>query len=438
MRYLRNYKDYRNINENINKLNRTELSSYKYIIGDGSLNESVFTDTLDRLKVIAKKGLLTTALFTTLMSTPSFADNFNNLPENDKTEITQMIKDGNKTPEKTGTYQYSEKSEVVVVDLGKYFKSGRYKISDTDKAQMIKELSKIKNFLDKNGSTVVVTIVASESRVPNRDAETGDKLGPGQLSSKRYETAVSILKDILGDSVKIEKDLKIGGPEYKGDDVNQEKYTKHQYVKIKATNKLDIWNFNLNEEGEEATKESGYIGGDYHFDASEGEGIIRLRPGSIPDRCRVFVDGKEIADSGFFTSQQHQYKEFKYVPLYVLSLTKMYNEDPNSDAIRGVKIVDIKNVDELKSLLLNDKSYKMGVSNRSETDIPLAELIKMATDAEKSGKPMKVAIYSLEIKDLDIKLSNNDKKINIKVYSPVKNTKFSITGKGQKTKKVDL
>ena len=331
MKYLKKYEQHKNVAKGFelyesitSNLDLDELKSFNYILNVSSdyenLSESAFSNIVDRLKSVAKKGVLTATLLSSLMSTPGFSQTFNQLSSSEKTEIQNMV---TTSGDETNTANYVDGDEITV-DLGSYFKSGQYKLDDVSKSQIISKLGAVKEFIKKNGGDVKVTIISSESRVPNRDAETKSKLAKGELSQKRYEVAKNVLSELLGD-VSIVKDIKVGGPEYSGDDVNQSKYSDHQFVKVKVSVNKDIWSFKKVEKGEQAGKTSGYVGAEYAFNAREGSGVIKLDPGSIPDRCKVFVDGKEVGDTGFFTNKEHSYQEFNYVPLYVLSLTKMYN-----------------------------------------------------------------------------------------------------------------
>lgn len=431
MKYLKKYEQHQNKVKNFElyesltlNLNIEERKAYNYILGITNenyenLSESAFSNIMDRVKSVAKKGVLTATLLSTLMNTPAFSQQYSSLSRSEKTEIQQMVKTGG--DEKVARY---DDNESITIDLGSYFKSGQYKLSDLDKSGIINKLKPVKEFIARNGGDVSVTIVSSESKVPNKDAETGTRLGKGELAKKRLETAKLVLGDVLGDVV-IKSDIKVGGPEYKGDDVNQVKYSDYQYVKLKVSVNKDVWSFKKVEKGAQATKESGYVGAEYKFEASKGSGVINLKPGSIPDRCKVFVDGKVVGDTGFFADENHTYSEFNYVPLYVLSLTKMYNENPNSEAIEGVKVVTVNSVEELNNILLKDKSYDINKDKRTRSEINSSykELISMVS----SGKPIKIALYEMSGKGINLTLTDSDKEVKVKVYSPVTNTEFSVS-----------
>lgn len=443
MRYLKSYNQhYGNLKglklyESVTAdLTNDEKEAFNYILGidDNNydvLTESVFSDIMDRLKSIAKRGILTATIFSTLMSTPAFSNSYNQLTPEQKIEVQELVK-GGETDKKVANYT-EDRSDSITIDVGSYFQSGESRIDMSSKESMLEQLKPIADFIKENGGNVKVTIISSESRVPNRDAETKERLGEGVLAQRRYDEAKSVLEDYIktigASNVTIDKDIVVGGPKYMGDDAGQSKYKDHQYVKIKVSAQDDFWKFNRSEKGKQATKENDYVGATYDFKVREGSGIVKLEPGSIPDRLKVFVDGNEVGDTGFFANKEHTYNEFKYVPLYILSLTKMYNEDANSDAIEGVKTVQIKNVQEMKDLLLKDKSYDhlKDKTVRSEITSSYKELLRMAQGAEATGKPVTIAIYGLNSVDVPITLTNDNKAVSIKVYSPVVNTEFSVT-----------
>jgi hypothetical protein len=435
MRYLKKYEQHKNVLKGLElyesitlNLNKNEKKSFNYILGITSdnyenLSESAFSKIVDRLKSVARKGVLTATLFSTLMSSPGFSQTFDQLTPQEKTEIQQMIKKGG---DETKTAKYESDQDEITIDLTNLFKSGRYKLGDDVKSDLISKLGPIKEFIKKNDGDVIVTIVSSESRVPNRDAETGNKMAKGQLAQNRFDSAKTLLTSVLG-NVKIVDDIKIGGPEYKGDDANQDKYSEHQFIRIKASVNKDVWSFRKVKKGMQATKESGYVGIDYKFNSKKGSGNIHLEPGSIPDRCKVFVDGKEVGDTGFFSDKDHAYSEFNYVPLYILSLTKMYNDNPNSEAIEGIKTIEVSSVQQLNDILLKDKSYDINKDKRTRSEINSSyqELIAMVS----KGDVVKIAIYEKSGNPINLTLTDENKAVNVKVYSPVQNTEYIVFAK---------
>jgi hypothetical protein len=126
------------------------------------------------------------------------------------------------------------------------FDSGKYSEQDGKlNAQIGPDLEKIKQFLIKHqdGEFVQIRLASSESKVPNRDAATGQPLSAGELSKKRYASIKSYLTKKLQEWFKqgvikkippfVETQPIIGGPEWNpkgGDKSSDEKFKKHQYL----------------------------------------------------------------------------------------------------------------------------------------------------------------------------------------------------------------
>ncbi len=445
MKYIKRFNQvkYENNNPKIyESMSNDEIKVYNYILGlnesyDNPINESKL---IDRLKSTAKKGLLTATLLASLMSNSTFATEFNKLSSDDKSEIKTLVVDSvDKKDDQAVNYTDSTKS--VTVNISNEFSSGAYKIDQSKYNEIFGKLSPINDFIQKNKeSDLVIKIESSESKVPNRDIETKEKLPSGELSTRRFNTAKDIIEQFLQkqsiNNISIVKDTKIGGPEYKNDDVNQEKYKDHQYIKItiainvcqtcEQTTKL--CNFTYDIGGKKAVEKDSYIGAkfDFNVDGVKTKGDLFLEPGSIPDRAIIYVDGVQTADTGYFSDKPHQYKDFKYVPAYILSLTKMRIETPNIDATKDMEVVNVKSVDELKKLMQVNQNYDVmkDKANLLEINTPYKELIKMV---ENSGdKGLDVVIYKTTAQVIQYDITGSSKKVDVKVYSPVDKTQFKI------------
>lgn len=144
-----------------------------------------------------------------------------------------------------------KKEEKIVVNFGSEFKSGTYKLNK-DKAEDIEEkLGKIGNFVKSYPKAdVIIKIEASESKVPNIDAETGARLKVGDLAKKRAEITQDMISTFMENLIKkgvttgryfIDVETKIGTTDWKpGNDPRDEKYTKEQYVNVSLEVKSEI------------------------------------------------------------------------------------------------------------------------------------------------------------------------------------------------------
>ena len=420
MRYLKRYNEI----TLLKNLNKEELRNYEYIIGDTTLNESL-SSMLDRLKTIGRKTALTATLLTTLMSNPAFSKEYNKLSDPEKKEIQSLVKTTD-DKEKVGD---KITSNIVVgfenAKFGGLFKSGVYELErDSD----ISEMDKLVKFVKNNpGKKFVIKISASESRVPNKDIKTGRSMKVMELAEKRFESTKEFIKSNLGAEVSFIKDVKVGGPKYINDDINQDKYKENQYVN--ATISLDIWDFSDDFKGSQALKEDGYVGKSYKFltEGVKGTGKLSLSTGRIPDRAKIFSDGVVVGDTGYFSDVKPDVG-YKLIPLYVLELTKAYKDDPETDAFKGVKPVRIKDVSELGGIILDPKNKPDSKYDRTELEIAYDNLVSYAKKTIEKDGYIDLVIYDNVKKDVKINI-NNVKSLEIKVYSPIGKTGFNISVK---------
>jgi hypothetical protein len=417
MKYLKRYNEI----VNLSKLTNEELKNYEYIIGNGILNES-FSTILDRLKTIGKKTLLTTTLLSSLMSNPAFSAEYNKLTNAEKTEIESLVSKGGPGISGPTSIVNTMNTDFINVELGGLFESGKYQIVTNDQSS----INKLKDFINKNkGKKFVIKISASESRVPNRDAETGEKMAEKELAEKRYESTKKFIEDNLGTDISFVKDIKLGGPEYIGDDVKQDKYKKHQFVN--ATISLDIWDFNDDFVGVKASKENNYVGKSYKFltENTKGTGTLQLSPGRIPDRAKTFINGVVVGDTGYFSDVAPD-AGYKLIPLYVLELTKGLKESPNTEAFKNVEKIRIKSITELDKIIL-DSSVKTNTKfDRTELETAYGNLVSYVKETLRKDGYVDIVVYDIVKKDIKITI-NGEKSLEVEVYSPIGKTGFTVS-----------
>lgn len=161
-----------------------------------------------------------------------------------------------KEPQRVEYVKKQENDKKIItatVTFGNEFKSGSYKF-DKDKLDNLQEkLAEIGNFIKEHQNCdMIITINTGESLVPNRDRETRKSLNTGDLAKKRanvtkdvIEIFLGTLKDkgILNGRYVIDTSTVIGKTPYKpGEDVNQEKFTKEQFVDVKLEIKDNVQN----------------------------------------------------------------------------------------------------------------------------------------------------------------------------------------------------
>lgn len=159
-----------------------------------------------------------------------------------------------KEPQRQEYVQKEEKKvETVTVNFGNEFSSGTYKFNKENQEGIEKKLGEIGKFIkDHQNADITIHIQAGESQVTNKDAETGKSLPKGALAQKRAEVTKDVVetflntlkeKGILNGRYVIDTTTEIGKTPYKpGENVNQEKFTKEQFVKVtlEVKNTIDI------------------------------------------------------------------------------------------------------------------------------------------------------------------------------------------------------
>jgi hypothetical protein len=136
------------------------------------------------------------------------------------------------------------KKDSLIVPIGTSFKSGTYSFKSTEEVE--NKLKQIGSFIQRNPqSNFEIKVISSESQVPNRDAEKpgNPRLEVGQLAQKRADAAQLMVKTFIeaakkdgflkGDVSISEPKILVGDEKYTpGDNVNDNKFTKDQYVNI--------------------------------------------------------------------------------------------------------------------------------------------------------------------------------------------------------------
>lgn len=422
MKYIRTYESYIN----------TETKYINYIL---NVNESLNEGLLDRLKTVGRKGVLTASMLTTLLSNPTFAKEYNALDKADKNSIEQMI---------TNKKDSEDANEV---NISSSFQSGRYEINQEQKEIILNKLEKLVSYANQHKSKkYIISIIASESLVPNKDYKTGKVLPPLELSKRRASQIKPIVEEFLKNHntpniklvVKAIKGNTAWDPN-KGKDSDE--YVRDQYVKVSidvdvSKNPESICDIIGDaDSGKEGDDKNHYVSYTKTVDVSNqyGMGNVILKPGGIPDRVLVYADDKIIGDSGFFSDQKHfATPDFKYIPRCVLHLTKLHNESKkNSDIIsktdlNDLNVTKVSSIDELMDLMLLNKSEKRSEEwakdNNPDVGPAIKEMIAMFNRGQRE-----FVTYETVAKKVAYKLEGNTQKIKIVVISPIPQTQFSIS-----------
>jgi hypothetical protein len=413
MRYIKTYEEIKTIN---------------YILG---VNESqqINEGLIDRLKKMATKGLLTATVMASLMTNPTFANEYKSLPGSEKASIENLVK--------TPTSEVARDTLGKEVDITKSFKSGKYNLDEVGKEELGKKLLELIDYMNKAGyDSYTFEISASESLVPNKSTSGLKDLELAQKRADEVKTYVDgFLKQHKTPGIILSSDVTKGGPKWDGkEDVNQEKFTEHQFVKIKivplTANPNDFCGFSYDPGGAIAGSNKTF---DKEWDVTDkyGSGDIILKPGSIPDRIQLYADGQLIGDTGFFSDKEHSVTKklgFDYVPKTVYELTKLYNAKDASvqdTQFSKLKVVTINSEKELINLLNPNNPTSWNTNN---PDIaPMDDLIQMF----KNGQT-KFVIYEKTPSKISFDLKGMYGKVKLVVYSNIKKSQYSIKVKCSK------
>lgn len=319
-------------------------------------------------------------------------------------------------------------------NISKSFPSGQFNIVDTsDIDNAINEIQELLKTGQGKFDTIIIN--SSESKVPNR----GVGLQTGELSKKRAEEVQKYITSKLGDSVNIKvNDLGPQGPEWdssKGS--NNPEYTKYQYVTLSLgaeksqtdtnTNIKSICDFTIDESGGQGREEDNYV---TLNEPLKDYGELTIDTGSIPDRMVVVnKENSIVSDTGYVATKPHQYRKFKYVPLYVYQLTLLHKINKSS-SVSGDKLETIT-VSSFEGLIRNLLVKSLSIPRNEE-------LRKMGSEVTKGIKGLEnlfnrgvrtFVVYSIggiEIGKVPFDSRKGDSKVI--VYSPVGRTGYTITG----------
>lgn len=249
--------------------------------------------------------------------------------------------------------QMSGEDTKLKFNITNSFPSGKFNIIDT--SEIDNAITKIQELLKTDeGSFDTIIINSSESKVPNR----GVGMSTGDLSKKRAEEVEKYILSKMGDSVNIKvNDLGPQGPDWepsKGS--SNPEYTKYQYVTLslsaeKSTEKCD---FNIDYEGVQGLPKNNYVAilPPPNDNVLFGKGKITFYTGTMPDRLIITNEQKQITqDTGYISTELYLDEIVNYIPAWVDSLTKVYNQ--KSSAVSGDKIIkqSVSSIDELVSLI---------------------------------------------------------------------------------------
>jgi hypothetical protein len=391
--------------EILKKLSPEELALYKQLNAEvGGLNEAGTRSVLRT--IINNWKNYSTAMLMAIMMNSNMANAINRYsPDTYNAIKTEVSKDTVK-----GTPGQRVASSVTVSQT---FSSGK---ADVDEKALQEKVAEIQKWIkDNNGRKFKLVITAGESQVTNQSGY-GKK---GSLAQFRADE----VKRFLSRSVDapIETKTKVGKTPYKKgqDDPQDPKYQAEQFITVDiVVDAESVCNFNPNQPGTQGTAANGYI---TFNDYISGEGTVDITPGQIPDRLTIVdANGNVKADTGYITTEKSKYSaNWKYVPAYVLELTKVYLTKAKAVSGSKIKTIRVKDYEDLKAQLSTRPDASM---IGDEIGPALAQLKKMV----ESGVKEFVIYDNMASGTVNFNESSGDLKAI--VYSPVGSTGYQLKG----------
>lgn len=342
------------------------------------------------------------------------------------------------------TSSTSSKTLFPKQDIGDKFKFGEYQSNTVKKAiELLKP--KIDEFIKNNGGKqFIVNINAGESNVTNpKGFEEKGSLALARANSvKQYfqELFPDLIKNgslVIKSPVNVSEVI-IGKTPYdktKGDNKNPDKiklYKQEQFVTFDIQGSGDVKNVqSICNWTAEITGTTGDVSKNYitTYIELKGKGALNFNTGSIPDRMIIQNDkGVITQDTGYVTTAPHKYGYFKYVPLYVAELTKLYG----TISVSGDKLVSIKVKsfeDLMKQLLLpefNQIPEDSVLRDMGQTEI--FNGVEMLKKLYKQGVREFIG-YNVNTSSVITPFNSGIGDSYVIVYSPVGKTGYNLFGK---------
>ena len=389
----------------LQKLSPEELSLYKQLSAElGGVNEAGTRSVLRN--IIGNWKNYSTAMLMAIMMNSNMANAINRYsPDTYNAINTEISKD---------TVKGTPGQRVATsANIQQTFGSGK---ADVDAKVIQDEVGKIQQWIkNNNGRKFKIVITAGESQVPN---QSGYKQ-KGSLAQFRAEAIKRVLSKSINAPIEIQTE--VGKTPYKQgtDNAQDEKYQREQFIRVDiVVDAESVCNFNPNQPGTQGTAANGYI---TFSDFISGEGSVEITPGQIPDRLTIEDSNGNIkADTGYITTEKSKYSaNWKYVPAYVLELTKVHQTKAKALTGSKIKTIRVKDYEDLKSQLSTRPDASM---TGDEIGPALAQLKKMV----ESGVT-EFVIYD-NMGSGTVQFSEKAGDLKATVYSPVGKTGYQLKG----------
>lgn len=391
--------------EILKKLSPEELALYKQLNAEvGGLNEAGTRSVLRT--IINNWKNYSTAMLMAIMMNSNMANAINKYsPDTYNAIKTEVSKDTVKTT--------PGQRVVATANIHQTFGSGK---ADIDAKNLQDEVSKIQQWISKNkGRKFKLVITAGESLVPN---QSGFKK-KGSLAQFRAEAVKRVLSRSVNAPIEIKTEIGTTPYEQGKDSPSDEKYQREQFIKVDiVVDAESVCNFHPNQPGAQGTAANGYVTFD---DYISGEGTVTISPGQIPDRLTIVdANGNIKADTGYITTEKSKYSgSWKYVPAYVLELTKVYMTGIDAVSGKSIKVIHVKDYKDLVSQLSNSSNPQMKGNEIAPALAEMEEMIKQGVT--------EFVIYD-NIGNGTVKFNEDSGDLKAIVYSPVGSTGYDLKG----------
>lgn len=399
--------------EILQQLSPEELSLYKQLnAGLGDVNEAGVRSILQSISNNWKN--YSTAMLMAIMMNSNMANAINNYsPETYKAINTELATDSISIPAPTISVPGSIKS----VSFGENFDSGKATL--TNKEDLVKKLSELKDWM--KGKDIVnfkLVITAGESQVTNPKGFEKK----GSLAQARAKTVEDVLSKMGFD--KVDSQIKIGTESYDRTKDNKEapKYKAEQFVTVDIVVDNDICTLSpATGKGQTGLATNNYVTYNKYI---SGKGELVLHSGEVPDRLVILdANGNVKEDTGYITTKVRG-GDWKYTPLYVLELTKIYQAKSKAVAGSKIKTINVKDYDDLVAQLKKNPNQTNIAFTGNEIGPALMELQKLVNKGQHE-----FVVYDIGSTDARLSFDQSKGEVQAIVYSPIGTTDFGVTGK---------
>jgi hypothetical protein len=391
---------------------------------NSKLDESKLTEATAKEAAQAVKEIIqnwrgwSKAMLLAMVLTPNISNALETYSPNTLQDIrTEISKDTTDVAKTDPVSKKTLPNALKAFGFSQNFESGKATLSNPESI-----VSDLKNWLGgKDASKFKIVIFAGESQVTNpKEFST-----PGSLAQARAKELEKTANEAGFDKVEI--NVEIGKTPYKpGDDINDPKYKAEQFVTINIVADNSVCSMQpIKGKGSQGEASKGYVTATEYL---SGKGNLEMNTGTIPDRMVVLdANGKITHDTGYIATNKKP-GQWTYTPAYVLALTKARIAKSPAMANTKLEVTKPLNGNTLEEKYNDLISQLANTPNPSRTGDEIGPaLIEMKKMIAKGVTEF--VLYKIE-DNIPAKLNFDESQgdVQMKVYSPVGNTGYDISG----------